>query len=109
MYAISYRFKLTQSSAEAETQFITCWSGITEFFNEKAGALGSRLHKGEDGCFYAYAQWPDRQTFEAASEILPTESFVKLRLQWAQLCEPSEIIFAGTVKADLLDVSEASK
>lgn len=105
MYAISYRFKLIHPSAESETHFIACWSGITEFFKEKAGALGSRLHKGEDGFFYAYAQWPDRHTFEAASEILPTENFVQLRLQWAQLCEPSEIIFAGTVKADLLETN----
>jgi len=67
MYAISYRFQLTQSSPEAEVQFVSVWSGVTEFF------------------------------------ILPTEDFVKLRMQWAQLCEPSEILFKGTVEADLLE------
>jgi len=103
MYVVTYRFTLMQSSPEAEAQFISIWSGITEFFKEQAGALGSRLHKGEDGAFYAYAQWPDEKTFEAASEILPTEDFVKLRMQWAHLCNPSEILFKGIVKADLLE------
>lgn len=103
MYAISYRFQLTQSSPKVEAQFVSVWSGITEFFKDTAGALGSRLHKGDDGAFYAYAQWPDKETFEAAGGILPTEDFVKLRMQWAQLCEPSEILFKGTVEADLLE------
>lgn len=104
MFAISYKFTLTKPSPETEQSFVECWSAITEFFREKAGALGSRLHKGEDGAFYAYAQWPDKKTFEAAQQVVPTEDFVKTRLIWAEICEPSEILWAGEVTADLLSL-----
>jgi len=40
-----------------EEAFIGAWSRITMRYREK-GALGSRLHRGSDGLFYAYAQWP---------------------------------------------------
>jgi hypothetical protein len=33
------------------------------------GGRGSRLHRGDDGIIYAYAQWPDRATFEADTEL----------------------------------------
>lgn len=102
MYAITYRFTLTKPSEANAAKFIACWSGITEFFKTEAGALGSRLHKGEDGAFYAYAQWPDKKTFEAAGSVLPTEDFVRLRMAWAELCEPSEVLWAGEVSKDLL-------
>lgn len=102
MYAITYRFTLMKPSEANEARFTACWLGITEFFKAEAGALGSRLHKGEDGAFYAYAQWPDKQTFEAAGSILPTEDFVRLRMAWAELCEPSEVLWAGEVSKDLL-------
>jgi len=31
-----------------------------------AGSLGSRLHRGSDGLWYGYAQWPDDQTRQRA-------------------------------------------
>lgn len=102
MYCLSYRFTLYSPTPANEAQFIACWSGITEFFKESGGALGSRLHKGEDGAFYAYAQWPDKKTFEAADEIIPNEKFMRLRMAWAELCRPSEVLWAGDVSADLL-------
>lgn len=104
MFAVNYKFTLNTPSPETEHVFTECWTNITEFFREEAGALGSRLHKGEDGAFYAYAQWPDKETFEAAQQVLPTEDFVKHRLIWAEICEPSEILWAGEVKTDLLVV-----
>ncbi len=107
MYAITYRFKLLPEALKsgrrmAEAQFIDVWSGMTEFFKTECGALGSRLHRAQDGAFYAYAQWPDYATFTAASDIEPTDDFTRLRLQWAGLCAPSEILFAGQVEVDLL-------
>jgi len=102
MFAVSYRFALIAPSPETEKLFIDCWAKITEFFRDEAGAFGSRLHKGEDGAFYAYAQWPDKKTFEATQQVVPTEDFVKHRLIWAEICEPSEVLWAGEVKSDLL-------
>jgi hypothetical protein len=40
-----------------ENSFIDSWSEITLYFRENCNSLGSRLHKGSDGLFYAYAQW----------------------------------------------------
>ncbi len=101
MFAISYKFMLTAPSTETEKQCVECWSSVTTFFQENAGALGSGLHKGEDGAFYAYAEWPDKSTFESSQQVVPTEDFVKTRLTWAEICEPSEILWAGEVTADL--------
>jgi len=74
MYCVSYKFTLLSNNSETRRQFIEIWSGLTDFFREHCGALGSRLHYGDDGFFYAYAQWP---------------------------C-PSEVLWEGEVVADML-------
>lgn len=33
------------------------------------GGLGSRLHLAEDGWWVAYAQWPDRETWERSQAM----------------------------------------
>lgn len=110
MYCVAYRFELLPSALSfgrrlAEAQFIDVWSGFTEFFKTECGALGSRLHIGQDGAFYAYAQWPDKAVFDAASDVPPTDGFTKLRIQWAELCAPSEVLFEGDVLVDMLSAS----
>lgn len=108
MYAVAYRFTLLPSALTfgarlAQADFIDTWSGFTEFFKTHCGALGSRLHIGEDGAFYAYAQWPDKATFDAASDVPPTNEFTKLRVKWAELCAPTEVLFEGVVVEDMLE------
>lgn len=103
MYCLSYRFELYEPTDENAERFIACWSGMTEFFKSEAGALGSRLHQGEDGAFYAYAQWPSKDVFDAADNIVPDENFVNMRMAWAELCRPSQVLWAGRVTSDLLD------
>jgi len=39
---------------------------ITELYVARRGGLGSRLHKGPEGIWYAYAQWPSAEAREAA-------------------------------------------
>ena len=101
MYCIVYRFTLCQPSDESRARFVKTWSGITDYLKAECGALGSRLHLGEDGSFFAYAQWPSLAVFEASSEHEPKLDFVEMRLDWAELCEPSEVIFAGEMVADI--------
>jgi len=101
MYCIVYRFTLSQPSPETSAQFIKTWSGITDYFKRECGALGSRLHQNDDGSFFAYAQWPSKAVSEASSEHEPKLDFVEMRIDWAELCEPSEVIFAGELLADL--------
>jgi hypothetical protein len=54
MIAILYRWRI---KPEFEKQFIESWSETTEYYMRNFGALGSRLHKSNDGLWYAYAQW----------------------------------------------------
>lgn len=58
-----YRWKI---QAGKESQFREGWELITRELREKCGSLGSRLHKGDDGFFYGYAQWPDRESRQNA-------------------------------------------
>ena len=64
MHCVIYRFRVRGGF---EPQFIESWSRITERLRDERGALGSRLHHGTDGLWYAYAQWPSA---EARSEAL---------------------------------------
>lgn len=51
-----------------EQQFIDAWSQITLYYRENHGSLGSRLHRGSDGLYYGYAQWPSAEARFAAFE-----------------------------------------
>lgn len=102
MYCIVYRFQLSEPSPETEARFIKIWSGITDYLKRECDALGSRLHQNADGVFFAYAQWPSLEVFEASAAHEPKLDFVEMRLDWADLCEPSEVVFAGELLADML-------
>jgi len=75
---------------------------VTEFFRDDCGALGSRLHHGEDGAFYAYAQWPSQEVMAGVQDVEPSAKFLALRIKWAELCGPSEILWQGPAVADKL-------
>ena len=50
-----------------EADFENAWADVTEAIYSTQGSLGSRLHKTETlGHYIAYAQWPSRETYEAA-------------------------------------------
>lgn len=48
-----------------EDQFIQAWSKISVLLKAK-GSLGSRLHRGADGIWYSYAQWPNARARDDA-------------------------------------------
>jgi hypothetical protein len=62
-FSVLYRWRL---HPEAEQSFIIAWSRISELLLTKRGSLGSRLHRGPDGWWYSYAQWPSANAREAA-------------------------------------------
>lgn len=79
MFIVLYRWRI---KSQFEQQFIESWSAITDFFRNNYDSLGSRLHKGDDGLFYGYAQWKTVQQRENAfsgdlSEI--SEMLAKMR------------------------------
>lgn len=90
MFAILYRWRI---KPEKEAQFIDAWSKITAYYRENFDSLGSRLHRGGDGIFYAYAQWKSAEQREEAFAGSPDlevrakmreaveESFPEVRLE----------------------------
>ncbi len=59
---VLYRWRL---AAGREPEFTAAWRDATEALLAR-GSLGSRLHQGDDGLWYGYAQWPDAETRRAA-------------------------------------------
>lgn len=66
MFIALYHWKI---KPDCEKKFQEGWRRITLEIRENCGGLGSRLHKAEDGTFYAYAQWKDKETWEKAQEM----------------------------------------
>lgn len=64
-FVVLYRWRL---KVGREQDFIDAWSEVTQALL-KRGSRGSRLHRGDDGLWYSYAQWPSeearRKAFEA--------------------------------------------
>jgi hypothetical protein len=77
MLVFLYRWRI---KPEREAQFIEAWSEITAYYREHFDSLGSRLHRGDDGIFYAYAQWKSAEQRENAFSNSPTsEAGMKMR------------------------------
>ena len=77
MFAVIYRSYI---KPEKETEYQQLWQQIATYFREHCGALGSCLHKTEEGIWLAYSRWPDKETRDAAwpgennpSATLPNE------------------------------------
>lgn len=66
MFNVIYRWKIRSGK---ENQFEKAWIEATQLIRDHRGGLGSRLHHCQDGTFLAYAQWPDRETWEKSSSI----------------------------------------
>jgi len=93
MYCAAYRFMVLPNVENGEARFIAAWSGITKFFRDECGALGSRLHKGADGAFYAYAQWPDKKTYDASGNVEKGLALISLLYHYIIPCEVSCPVF----------------
>ncbi len=72
MFVVLYRWRIKE---EIERQFVEAWSERTAYLLRQYDSLGSRLHRGDDGIWYSYAQWKSaeqrEQAFQAESGIVP--------------------------------------
>lgn len=64
-HVVIYRYRVNPDKVE---DFVSAWSRLAEVNREGYGTLGSRLHKGDDGVYYAYSRWPTRDAFEASED-----------------------------------------
>ena len=74
MFAVIYRSKVKN---DKEKLFLKKWKVIADYFIKHRGALGSSLHKTDDGLWIAYSRWPTRAARDASwgdkKEVLPEE------------------------------------
>lgn len=68
MLIFLYRWRI---KPEKEAQFIEAWAEITAYYRENFDSMGSRLHRGDDGIFYAYAQWKSAEHRDNAFQNSP--------------------------------------
>ena len=62
MFAVIYR-GFVHSGRENEYQ--KAWRQVADYFVKHCGALGSSLHKSDQGEWIAYSRWPDQETRDA--------------------------------------------
>ena len=63
MYAVVYRWRVKHG---AEDIFRQGWREVTEDIRRNFGGGGSRLHKAENGEWWAYARWPSKEMRDRA-------------------------------------------
>lgn len=65
-FAVLYRWRLHPG---LEDSFAEAWYRVSERLRSERGSLGSRLHRGADGLWYSYAQWPNAQARDDAFSL----------------------------------------
>jgi heme-degrading monooxygenase HmoA len=98
-FAVLYRWTLVPGT---EADFVRAWQAATLSYRA-IGALGSRLHRAEDGSLYAYAEWPSRAAWEAAGKRSPVAADVGAVMKGATATFSAVPL---TIVADLLGRAE---
>lgn len=76
-FTVIYRWVLRPN---LEDQFVDAWSRVTLALRNQRGSLGSRLHRGADGLWYGYAQWPNAEARRSAfSQPVESEALQLMR------------------------------
>jgi len=80
IFTVLYRWRLHEG---AEASFIDGWSRLSELLLSPGGSLGSRLHRGPDGWWYGYAQWPSAEARERAFAAGPLDPAASRKMREA--------------------------
>ncbi len=64
-FSVIYSFKI---DSEFELEFIESWKELTNLIYKFEGSFGSRLQKVDSNLFLGYALWPNKKTFDQASD-----------------------------------------
>lgn len=98
MFTVIYSFTVKPNCTES---FEKAWRDMTILIRDCEGGLGSRLHKKSDTEYLAYAQWPDKTTWENAGDKLPIEAN-EIRQTMRSSCEEMDTLHEMDVVDDLL-------
>jgi heme-degrading monooxygenase HmoA len=98
MFVVIYSFKVKENSKE---QFIHAWGALTKLILEHEGSLGSRLHKKDSKNYIAYAQWPDKHTWQNSGNNVP-EAAKEYRSTMRKACVEIKTEYELDVVDDLL-------
>lgn len=102
MYCVAYLFSVNIEVLDFEARFKTCWTAISQYFQDEAGCGATHLTRTrQEGVFCAYAQWPSLELYTASRENPPSQDFMRYQLEWAELIEHTELIFEGETIAEL--------
>lgn len=93
---VLYRWQLAPGR---EDDFAQAWREATQALLAR-GSLGSRLHRGDDGLWYGYAQWPDAGTRRAAFADAAIDPGPSARMRACIVASLPEIVLEPV--ADLL-------
>lgn len=77
-FVVLYRWRLHPGTQDT---FVDAWSRVTDGLRAQRGSLGSRLHRGADGLWYGYAQWPSAQAREDAFAPGPVDAEAAQRMR----------------------------
>lgn len=88
-FAVLYRWRLHEG---AEESFVAAWSRVSALLLSTRGSLGSRLHRGPDGLWYSYAQWPSAAAREQSLALDPVDAEASRQMRAAIAESLPEII-----------------
>jgi len=94
LYAVLYVFDVKPGSVEV---FESAWQAVTEAIQSESGSGGSRLHKSQNGTYWAHALWPSRAALEG---VELSKSVSEVRQLMVQACERIEVLGEGDVIVD---------
>lgn len=96
MFCVLYRFEIRKGLA---ADFERHWETVTRRLRD-AGSLGSRLHRESDTTYIAYAQWPDRESWEQERNL--DDASERARRGMANCCASIETMARLEPVVDLL-------
>jgi heme-degrading monooxygenase HmoA len=103
-FAVVYRWRLLEGREDA---FAAAWSRVSALLLAERGSLGSRLHRGADGIWYSYAQWPSAEARDRAFAAGPVDPEATKQMREAIAETLPEIILEPV--ADYLVLPEARR
>ncbi len=105
MFSVVYKFEVKPGRKRS---FEKSWKDLTHLIYEYAGSLGSRLHQKDEFNYIAYAQWPNKETWERSSNKLPKKS-KEINKLMKESCNSIQTLYELELVEDLLENKPSPK